>query len=206
VNTPMWTIAAGFAAAALVWAGCVRSRGMNDPDRVAISVSLGVLAAIANLIIPIPSIELVTVCVVCVAATFGLGSATMLAVIAVLGTGLGGGLGPWTAWQIVGFVTVAALGALAGSRRESSIVPLCVAVALGTVFYDVLLTATSLQLTGVAASLPYPAALRGALLLGLPYTVLHVTANVVLAATVGRSLMRTLERARQRTERPSVHV
>jgi hypothetical protein len=203
--TPIALLLLGCSMAIAIWVIGISARDRSAADRVCLAVVLGVLAAACNLIIPIPNVEVATTLVMVAAVTLGVRTSLLVGAIAVLGSSLSGGVGPWTAWQIVGFAAVAvvARAVLGDATRARHVWALAATAVLATLVYDALVTGTSLQLTGATAGMPASEAFRTAMLLGLPFTLLHVMTNVVCAVAIGPPLIDGLARARGRMHGPA---
>jgi len=169
-----------------------------------VAVTLGIGAAAFNLVVPVPNVEATTLVVVSLALRLGAAEAVLAGTIAVVGTGVAGGIGVWTAWQVVGFgiIALAVSAITTATTRGKARSPgprrpfLLACVAGGTVFYDLLLTASGTWLLVDGAA--WGSAVRAALLLGAPFTFTHLAANLALAWLAGASLGQALERARAR--------
>lgn len=188
-------IVCGALVAALVWIVAVRAP--LDSERLTVAVALGVAAAAFNIVVPIPNVEVTTVAVMCIAATLGIVPAVLAAGIAVVGTSVTGGFGPWTAWQLVGFATIAAMAAAwsaAARTRRRPITPVHIAIltAVAVPLYDAALTITGTSV--IVAGEGWGDAVTASLLLGLPFTVLHTVACVAITLAFAPGLLRALVR------------
>lgn len=175
---------------------------ISSPVALAVVATLAMLGTVFNIVVPVANVEATTALVACTAIALRVRSAMLVGVLAVLGTGAVSGIGPWTGWQVAGFMLVA-VGAAAASHvvrrapRAWRWPLLAASVGLLTVAFDVVVTVPSLALaTGSASS----TSLGGALLLGLPFTITHVVGNVVIFIVIGPSLLHALGRARSRME------
>jgi len=205
--TALLTIACGVVLA-LVLVGW-SMRDVDSSTRVALAAVLGVAATAFNIVVPIPSVEMTTTTVLCVAVALGMRMGIATGLVAVIGSSVAGGVGAWTVWQIVGMAVIASAGAAVGTalraargdiRRDGviDIAMLGCVTALVTLGYDVVVTVPSaLMLAPVSGSTPAHQAWT-MLLLGAPYTAVHVVACVLLTITCGPPLLFTLSRARVR--------
>lgn len=190
------SLLAGVVLAVAAWAWAMRAA--TDGGRVAVAVVLAALATAYNVVVPVPNVEATTTVVVCTVVVLGLRTGCLVGMLAVLGTGVTGGLGPWTAWQVVGTCVVALCAAAAGPLARAHpggagrlVLASCVACA--TIAYDVVVTVPSTLALGGSAD-----AVRASLLLGLPYSFVHVLATTALTWALAPSLIAALDRARLR--------
>lgn len=200
--TGLVVIVAGLALAGTAWRWAIR--GVEGPERLSVAVVLGLMATAFNIVVPVPNIEATTLVVVCLAVALGPSAAVVAAIVAVLGTGMTGGVGVWTAWQVVGYVTIALVAsALVRARVNLDGRWMIVAtVMVGTIVYDVMLTVTGVWTLGLADPEGGAASVLDALLLGAPFTLTHVAGNALIAVLGAPALVHALSRARQRMPLP----
>lgn len=203
--TALLTLAAGVLVAIACWHWSMRS--LDGATRMALVVSLGVAATVFNVVVPIANVEATTTVVLCASLVLGAPTGAAVGLVAVIGTSITGGVGMWTTWQVVGMAAVAVLGDLLGrvsrrrtdwfGTRSASLVGVAI-VATGT--YDVLVTVPTVFL--LAPIGPGSATERAisALLLGVPFTIMHVVFVAAFTALAGPSLLFTLGRARLRLD------
>lgn len=182
---------------------------MHGANELAVAVVLATCAAAFNLVVPIPNVEATTMMVVCASLVLGIRVASIVGALAVLATGITGGLGYWTAWQVLGYAVVAVVSVvlvLGWSRRHNvaTIHPLALAgvTMIVTTIYDVIVTVPGVQIA-LTSGASFSSALQGALLIGAPFTLVHVAATSVMTAVAGPPLIRALTRARRRLSSPS---
>jgi energy-coupling factor transport system substrate-specific component len=189
---------------ALVLASSWALRGLDSANRVAVVVLLSAFATAFNLVVPMPNVEATTTVVVCTALTLGLRPAIAVGILAVLGTSITGGLGLWTGWQVLGMSLVASLAATFGPAARDVVagagrVRLGCLVALATVAYELVVTMPTVQLAGAGRSAGgFLEGMVALVLLGLPFTIVHVIATVALTLVAGPALVAALERSRNR--------
>lgn len=192
----------GTLAVMLVWRYSIR--GAHDARRAAVVASLATLASVFNLVVPLPSVEVTTLVVVCCALMVDVRVSIAVGVMCTLAGGAFAGIGPWTVWQVLGLVLVAVLTGSCGgylrsvmsdSTRVAPTVSLVVIV--GVVVYDVVTTAGGLvAITGHTRFVD-------SLLLGAPFMIVHIVTSGILAWIAAPSLVRALRRVRDRDR--SVH-
>ena len=173
--------------------------GAGDARRAAVVASLATLASVFNLVVPLPSVEVTTLVVVCCAVMVDVRVAISVGVICTLAGGAFAGVGPWTVWQVLGLVLVAVL--VGSSSRwlrslmldETRVAPtVSMVVVVSVMVYDVITTAGGLvSVTGSTRFID-------AMLLGVPFMVVHVVTSCVLAWIAAPSLVRALHRVRSR--------
>lgn len=208
--TALLTLAAGAALALACWWWAVRR--LDGSSRMAIVVALGVAASAFNIVVPIPNVEATTTMVLCTALLLGAPSGAAVGLVAVIATSVTGGVGMWSVWQIVGMAVVALAGGLlgyvAGHRADwfdlRSGLLLQGAAAIATCCYDVIVTVPTVLILSpmppsgtTAATTPLEQAIA-ALLLGVPFTLVHVVFVMAFTAIAGPPLLFTLGRARLR--------
>lgn len=194
----VWILLVGAAIASAVWAWSIADVRTNN--RIAIIATLAGIATAFNLIIPISNVEATTLVVVCSSVVLGWRSATVVGIVCCVASGAVAGIGPWTAWQAASFALIAAGVALwrTLARRAGGVpsaVEMVVMTVLVTIVYDVVLTATTISAVGVPAATTPAHAVVAALLLGIPFTIMHVVGNVALAMLFGNALIAALQRA-----------
>jgi hypothetical protein len=199
----LFTVAAGLVVALICWHWSLRS--LDGATRMALVVSLGVAASAFNIVVPIANVEATTTVVLCTALVLGAPTGAAVGLVAVIGTSITGGVGSWTTWQVVGMAVVALLGDLLGrvSHRRTAwfgarSLQLFLLAALATCAYDVLVTVPTVFLLAPMRSGPATERIASALLLGLPFTLVHVVFVAAFTALAGPSLTFTLGRARLR--------
>jgi hypothetical protein len=186
----------------LVHVGTSALRGGNE---LALVATLGGLAAACNIIVPIPNVELTTTVVACVAIALGARLASATSLVAVLGTGLVGGLGLWSAWQVASLAIVAVAVAPFGARLLAALLDstherwiLATALAVLVPVCDAIVTAGSLSSVGAAPG----TSIVVVLVAGLPFSLVHAAWVAAVTLVAGPSLLRALARARTRVEVP----
>lgn len=182
----------------------------TNEHRMALIATLGVLAAVYNVVIPVPNVEATTLVVVASALVLGGPFAASVGVVAIIGTSSVSSVGVWTLWQIVATCAIAVVagivgGVMRGTARGSSDALVwrswaaravaLVLVAGSTIVYDVFTTWTSLATFGGVHQ-----RFDTALLAGVPFYVVHLVASTTLAALVAVSLLEALERVRPRLD------
>lgn len=196
---------AGLAIAAMIWFA-VQGQ-LRDANRIAIVAVLASIACVANIVIPLPNVELTTPIIILVTLTLGMPTAITVAVVATLAGDLIGGIGIWTAWQIVGFTITTCIARACGAaisdgaRRPIDTPLLLIITAFATIVFDLVTTLGGLY---SAAAIP-DGKVGSVLLLGLPYTVVHVTGTCVAMLIVGKPLLQLLWRAQRRLSTNSQH-
>lgn len=195
-------IIGAIAGAAVVWWWSLRS--MHGANELAVAVVLATCAAAFNLVVPIPNVEATTMMVVCSSLVLGVRVASIVGALAVLATGITGGLGYWTAWQVLGYAVVAVLSVVllfAWNRRHdvSTLHPLVLAgvTVIVTGAYDIIVTVPGVQIA-LTSGASFSSAMQGALLIGAPFTLVHIGATTAMTAVAGPPLIRALTRARRR--------
>jgi energy-coupling factor transport system substrate-specific component len=187
----MLVIAAGFA-----W--YERSR---PPSRIiALVAALAALAVAGRLVLaPIPNVVATTDIVLFTGYAIGGGPGFVVGALAALVSNFWLGQGPWTPWQMAGWGMVgiggAALAAAAGRRLGR--VGLALACGIAGLAYGALLDLSVMVTYGGEQSLDRYLALS---VRGIPFNVAHAAGNFVLALVAGPSLVRMLERFRDRCE------
>lgn len=189
----------GLVAALLAWSWASRSTASSN--EMSVVVVLAALAAAFNVIVPLPNLELTTTVVVCAAIALGIRPAAATGMLSVIATGVVGGLGMWTAWQMLGYAAIAAMIGLGArgdvasyAHRTSARLWLAALVAISVTGYDIVVTLMTVLGTNAAVA-SHPLQL---LLVGLPYTVLHVVGSVTLTLAAGPALLQSLTRAQLR--------
>lgn len=193
----------------VVWAWS--GRALDSANHVAVVVVLGTFAAAFNLVVPVPNVEATTTLVVCTAAVLGMRAAVAVGLVAVLGTGITGGLGIWTGWQVVGMSVVAAGGSLLPRGAVSALSSgrrrwwLASWAGVLTIVYELVVTLPTANLVGVTQSVGgFDDRVLGLFLLGLPFTAIHCATNVMFVSLTGPSLIAALRRASMRLSLSSV--
>lgn len=202
--TALLTLAAGLALALGAWRWA--ASGIDGAARVALVCVLGTTAASFNVIVPIPSIEATTTIVLCTALVLGARTGIAAGLVAVVGSSVAGGVGAWTAWQVVAVTFVALLGAVAGralppggdwsSRGRAGALAILAVVA--TLAWDVVVTAGGAASYATQPGLDPVEQVLAALLLGAAFTLVHVACTTALTVAGGPPLLHALERARPR--------
>jgi energy-coupling factor transport system substrate-specific component len=188
-------VGGALAVASWVWA----VRGTGDAHRVAVVATLAVLASVFNLVVPVPSIEVTTLVVVCAALFVDTRCAVAIGVLCTAMGGAFGGIGPWTVWQVVALLVLAiGAGAFRASARTAPDHVLRVLVVglvvVGVIVYDIITTLGGLlSVVGVADPI-------AALLLGAPFTLVHAASSTVISVIAAPSLVRALRRVGQRLD------
>lgn len=193
----------GMVLAVGVWLAAARSAA--DATRMSLVAVLGVSAAAFNVIVPIASVEATTTTVLCTAAALGARTGLGVGAVAVLGSSIAGGLGPWTPWQLVGVAAVAAVGAATGAAARRAAGPggsdarlaLAAAAAVATLAYDVVVTVPTLLVLAPGEG-PVAGQAGAALLVGAPFTLVHVLATTAMTWAAAPALLHCLARARLR--------
>ncbi|MCW2923439.1 MAG: hypothetical protein JWM98_843 [Thermoleophilia bacterium] len=188
---------AGVALAAAAWRWSMHS--VADASRVALVTVLGVTASAFNVIVPIASVEATTTVVLCAALALGARTGVAVALVAIIGSSVAGGLGPWTVWQVVAYVLVALVGGALGpaTRRTDWFAPrgalvLGVTAPACTLAYDVIVT--------VPSAITLHTSPTAALLLGAAFTITHVVFTTAFTIVGGPPLLHALTRARPRLD------
>lgn len=198
--TAMLVLALGIGGAFAMWR--LSAAGAQRAHELVVIVTLAMLAATVDIVVPIPDLELTTTVVACVALVLGVRAGTLTAIVAVLLSGAVAGLGPWVPWQIVAFAMVAAGAAGIGrvvtpARLITTHRPLLVAtIAILVAAYDALTTVTT---TTLVTNLPLTEAGR-VLLVGLPFTLLHVVGSALVTWFAAPVLVPGLQRVRRRLD------
>lgn len=205
--TAVWTLLSGIALATIAWRWSIR--GVGGASRIALVAVLGATAAAFNVVVPIPSIEATTTVVLCTAIVLGVRMGAAVGLVAVVGSSLAGGVGAWTAWQVVAVTVVAAVGALAGravaARDVDWFTPapriaLAIAAAVATLAWDVVVTAGGVASYATQPGLTPLEQVVSALLLGAAFTLVHVVFSTAFTVVGGPSLLHALERSRPRLD------
>lgn len=188
------------AAGAAAWS----ARAADGSARVALVAVLGVVAAAFNVVVPIPSVEATTTVVLCTAIVLGARTATAVALVAIVASSVAGGVGPWTAWQVLAAVGIALAGALVGRAARDvdwyatgRLVQLGCVAALAATGWDVVTTAGSAVALGASG---VDGRLGSLLLLGAPFTLTHAAFTATFTAIGGPPLLHALGRARHRLD------
>ncbi len=172
-----------------VWNWSVR--GADDTIRVAVIASLATVATIINVITPVPGVEVTSLVVVCCALQLDSRVAMATGIVCTIAVGATAGLGPWTVWQVLGIGSIVVLARLARSTGCANSMrrwPLVLLVVVCALVYDVITT------VGGVFSVTGTTSIAGALLLGLPFMLVHLVAVGGIAALGGSALLAALDR------------
>lgn len=180
--------------------------GIDGAARVALVGVLGVTAASFNVVVPIPSIEATTTVVLCTSLVLGARTGIAAGLVAVVGSSVAGGVGAWTAWQVVAVTCVALLAATVSrvlpsggdwstARRGMVLAALAI---VSTIVWDVIVTAGGIASYATQPGLSALEQVVAALLLGAAFTAVHVAFTTAFTVVGGPPLLHALERARPR--------
>lgn len=191
------------AAAGWVWS----TRSIDGAARVAIVAVLGVTAAAFNVVVPIYSVEATTTVVLCAALVLGARTGAAVGLVALVASSVTGGIGIWTAWQVVAVVVVALIGAALGiAGRDADwfaprrVALLGVGAVIATLCWDVITTVGSMLSIAPAPGASIVDQLVASLLLGATFTATHVAFTTIFTVVGGPPLLHALARARPRLD------
>lgn len=182
--------------------------GVGSSSRLSIAAVLGIAAAVFNVIVPVPSIEVTTTLVVCCSIALGWRMGVSVGAVAVLGASVAGGVGVWTLWQIIAVSFAAGIAVCFGplvrlrapvSNRRVALW-LSMATMLSTVTWDLVVTVGSIVSIGTQEGVVFGQQLGYALWLGGMFTLIHTVFSVGFSWIVGPGLVHTLQRARPRLD------
>jgi energy-coupling factor transport system substrate-specific component len=183
---PLLLVAAALVVALAAWL----EAGPGSAREVALVAVLGAAAAAGRVLFaPVPGVQPVTVIAVATGSALGLRAGVAVGATAALVSNVFLGQGPWTPWQMLGWATCGAVGAVLAPllRRRILFALVCGLLGLGfSAFMDLWYWFAFWPHTW-QAFLTVEAR-------GLPYSAAHAIGNVLIALAVGPELRRLLAR------------
>jgi len=195
-----WEVASFLIVGAVILAGFAWYERSRPPAQVVALVAALAALAIAGRVAfaAFPNMKPTTDIVIF--AGYALGGAPGFAVgaLTALVSNFWFGQGPWTPWQMAGWGLCGVLGALlALGTRNAGRLSLAAICAFAGIFYGALLNFSLMATYGGDLSVRHFLALEAR---AIPFEVVHVLGNVVLALIAGPAMVRMLVRFRERFE------
>lgn len=182
MNGSLIAVVVGFVLVAFVWFWTVHREARNH--LLALSVVVAVFATVVDLVIPVPSVEVLSSLVVICACRIGVRAAATMALVGIIAAGIVGGLGVWTLWQCValvaGMAVARAIYGLGSVARMPEGAALTVATAGCVVVADLVNTVSGL----ITAAVVSPESVPVVLLAGIPFTLVHIMASGITTAFI----------------------
>lgn len=196
-----WQIATFLVLAVVLTGGLVWYERSRPPSQVvALVAALAALAVAGRLVLaPIPNAVATTDIVLLAGYALGPAPGFMVGALAGLVSNFWLGQGPWTPWQMAGWGMVGIGGAWLATMFTSRIgrLPLALACGAGGLFFGVLMNFSIMATYGGEMSLTRYLALQAR---AVPFDLVHVVGNFILAFVAGPAMLRMLTRFRQRFE------
>jgi energy-coupling factor transport system substrate-specific component len=162
-----------------------------DARDIALVATLGALAAVSRVMIPVPDAKPVTAIVVCAGIALGARAGVGVAAVAVLVSNAFLGQGPWTPWQMLAWGLAGASAALAAPLLRRSRLALMAFGLLWGLLYGLILNVYQVALYERVFTLQ---SFTASEIRGLPFDVTHAATNVILLGAAGAALIRLLDR------------